>query len=375
MKASAWWTTTATSFCTIPPAKTILGIDDAPAGTDSWQDHFGMYLPDGHTPFPVEQMPLVRALAGECTDQAEMVIRNARHPDGVTVTVSGRPLRTADGRRGAVAVFHDITARKAADADLRAFAGVAAHDLKTPLTAIAGYAELLDDELTDSTNPTVRSSVQRISTGVDRMRRLIDDLLAYATARDGQLNLQPVDLQQLVSDVITERTAHLRAGSTGPSALFPDIYTGPLPTVQADPAMIRQVLDNLIGNAIKYTMPGQPARIDIAAHRRPGDAQVRVVIADRGIGIPTAEHPHVFDAFHRATNHGGRPGTGLGLAICKRIISRHGGTLAVTDNPGGGSRLHFTLPLENSTTPPTAAPTRQNTATPTDPRHAAQPSG
>ncbi len=357
-----------------PAAKAILGVDDDRAGADNWQDHYGMYRPDGHTPFPVEEMPLMRGLAGECTDQVEMVLRNAGHPNGVVITVSGRPLRTSGGLLGAVAVFHDITARKAAEADLRAFAGVAAHDLKAPLTAIAGYAEILQDELADTASPAVRNSVQRISTGIDRMRRLIDTLLAYATARDGQLNPKPVDLQQLVADVITERTAHLRARGEGQPAQFPDIYTGPLPAVHADPAMIRQVLDNLIGNAIKYAMPGQSARIDIAAHQRPSDTQVRVVIADRGIGIPTTEHRHVFDAFHRAANHGGRPGTGLGLAICKRIINRHGGTIAVTDNPGGGTRFHFTLPLDNSTTPPDAAP-NHNAATPTDHRHTTQPLG
>ncbi len=355
-----------------PAAKAILGVDDDHAGADSWQDHYGIYRPDGHTPFPVEEMPLMRGLAGECTDQVEMVLRNPGHPDGAVITVSGRPLRSGDGLLGAVAVFHDITARKAAEADLRAFAGVAAHDLKAPLTAIAGYAELLQDELADAASPTVRHGVQRISAGIDRMRRLIDALLAYATARDGELDLQPVDLQRLVTDVITERTAHLRARGDGEPDLFPDIYTGPLPTVHADPAMIRQVLDNLIGNAIKYAMPGQPTRIDIAAHRRPGDAQVRVVIADRGIGIPAAEQPHVFDAFHRAANHGGRPGTGLGLAICRRIVSRHGGTIAVTDNPGGGSRFHFTLPLATSTTPPDAAPARQDAAIPAGHRPAAR---
>jgi PAS domain S-box-containing protein len=488
-----------------PAAKHILGLDADTDGTENWQDHYGMFTPDGVTPFPQADMPLVRALTGEHTDHIEMIIRNAGHPQGVTISVSARPLPTADGHRGAVAVFHDITARKTAEAelaaagdtlraelaarttaedelraardaladqktyltqvldaidvtvitcdttgtimhanrtarrampadadaasvatatarvglthpdgalvavddtplmralrgehvdgmeatialpdgsskalllharpltdtageligavaasynvtalrdreaDLRAFAGVAAHDLKAPLAAVAGYAEILDEDLLDTTTaPMVRTSLTRIRSGVDRMRRLIDDLLHYATARDADLHLQPVDLNDVVTDVIAERTAHLRSTTTdGQPVLFPDIYTGPLPTVHADRAMIRQLLDNLIGNAIKYAVPGQPARIDISAHHRPGDTQARIVIADRGIGIPDSEKPHVFATFRRAANHGDRPGTGLGLAICHRIIDRHHGSIAVTDNPGGGTRFHVTLP-------------------------------
>lgn len=471
-----------------PAAKAILGISEDKGGADNWQEHYGIFTADGVTAFPTDQLPLVRALADESTEQVEMVIRNAANPDGITITVSGRPLHTASGRRGAVAVFHDITAQKQVkaqlaatadalrtarddlaaekgyldqildtigvtvvacdtagtivranraahpafrpadapatvdaalssldawhpdgrpidpadaplaraldgestegmeavvardgvrrtlvlhaqplldgagaiigavgtsyditvlrerEAELRAFAGVVAHDLKAPLSAVDGYAEILHDALTDGAGvPVMRSSLDRVRAGVQRMRRLIDDLLTYATARDADLHQEPVDLQALVTDVVTERTAHLRAGDLDHP--FPDIYTGPLPVVHADRMMVRQLLDNLVGNALKYTLPGQPARIDIAAHLRAGDtSRVRVEIADRGIGIPTDEQPHVFDTFHRAAAHTNYSGTGLGLAICHRVVERHGGTIAVSDNPGGGTRVTFTLP-------------------------------
>jgi signal transduction histidine kinase/CHASE1-domain containing sensor protein len=470
-----------------PAAKAMLGINDDRDGAPQWQEHYGIYLPDGHTPFPTAEMPLVRALAGESTEQVEMVIRNAGQPDGVVITVSGRPLHPGAGQAGAVAVFHDVTARKAAEielraardelaeqraylhevldaidvtvvtcdttgaivhsnrvarqirppgggpetiieairdanvrtregaplateevpairalageqvnnleavvplpdgshksimvharplhdtaghiigavtssyditalrereADLHAFASIAAHDLKAPLAAVAGFAEILDDELVDGADPvSLRPLLARIAGGVDRMRRLIDDLLVYATARDGQLQLQSVDLHTLVGDVVAERTAHLRGGSGGQPALFPDIYTGPLPLVLADKAMTRQLLDNVIGNALKYTVPGQPARIDISAE--PGaDGWTRVLIADRGIGIPAADQPHVFTSFHRAAAHTTYSGTGLGLAICHRVIDRHGGTITAGDNPGGGTRITFTLPTTATT--------------------------
>jgi signal transduction histidine kinase len=297
-----------------------------------------------------------------------MVIRNAGRPAGVVISVSGRPLDPSAGRRGAVAVFHDITARKEAErrlakaserlkaeltlreateaalrareAELEAFAGIVAHDLKAPLTTVAGFAEVLRDCLDGRPGGPGAEEVlylDRISGGVGRMRHLIDDLLTYATARDGAIGPVPVALQTVVADVVTERTAHLRTGQhpDGAPRQFPDIYTGPLPTVRADPALLRQLLDNLIGNALTYTMPRQPARIDISAHAE-GDGWVRVDVADRGVGVPASDRDQVLTAFHRVRAPGSPGGTGLGLAICHRIVDRHGGAIAVTDNPGGG---------------------------------------
>ncbi len=475
-----------------PAAKAILGVvADNDEGAGGWQQHYGMFLPDGHTPFPHHDMPLARALGGESSDQVEMIIRNDGHPDGVTISVSARPLHTAAGYAGAVAVFHDITVRKNSEAeraasaaalrrahdelagqkqyltqvldalqvavltcdtegrirhanraavarlgelaragsqvrdildalhlthpdgshldaaeapllralaghnvngeeiimptaigtdsvlmhacalrsstgaiigavesaydisalrereaDLRAFAAVAAHDLKAPLAAVVGYAEILKHDLIDGTEvEALQPPLQRITASVYRMSQLIDDLLAYATARDAHLELEAVDLQQVVADIITERTGHLRSSRDGVAGWFPDIYTGPLPTVRADQGLVRQLLDNLIGNSLKYTLPGQPARIDISAQDAAEPGMVRLTVADRGIGIPKEEQAHVFSSFHRAAAHTNcYAGTGLGLAICQRIVDRHGGTIGVHDNPGGGTCVQLTLP-------------------------------
>jgi signal transduction histidine kinase len=107
--------------------------------------------------------------------------------------------------------------------------------------------------------------------------------------------------------------------------------------------MLRHVLDNLIGNALKYVPPGRPARIDVTASDA-AEGWVRVEVADRGIGIPDGDKPDVFDSFHRSRTAAAYAGTGLGLAICRRIVERHGGAIGVADNPGGGTRIHFTLP-------------------------------
>ncbi|MBU2671014.1 CHASE domain-containing protein [Actinoplanes bogorensis] len=320
-----------------PAARKMLGVaadEDDPA---SWQQHYGLYRPDGRTPFPVEDLPLMRALRGESCDGVEMIVRNAQHSEGILVSVDGRPLDTSAGRHGAVAVFHDITELRRYENDLAVFAGVVAHDLKSPLTVIRGHCEAAVEDLDDAP-ADARGSLGRIILAVDRMAALIDTLLAYTTARDAPLRTREVDLGALVGAVVHDRTAHLRDEDQ------PHIYVGPLPAVTADPAMLRHVLDNLLGNALKYVQPGTVPRVDVTAHGT-GGPWVRIQVADRGIGIPDDDKPDIFDSFHRAHAEAGYAGTGLGLAICRRIVERHGGEIDVADNPGGGTRFHFTLPI------------------------------
>jgi signal transduction histidine kinase len=242
-----------------------------------------------------------------------------------------------------MAIFRDITAERAHEDDLTAFAGVVAHDLKAPLATIGSYAELTAEEINEQLpgpdGDAARHGLSRVNAAVTRAGQLIDDLLTYTTTREARLNPQSIDLDELVREVAAERTGYRR---TGP--MPPEISVGPLGKVSADPGMLRRVLDNLVGNALKYVPPGEPARILVTAQPDGSAGWVRLEVADRGIGIPDADKPHVFDAFHRAHRAAGYAGTGLGLAICRRIVERHGGTIAIADNPGGGTRVIVTLP-------------------------------
>ena len=294
----------------------------------------------------------------------DLLVRNAGRPDGILISVDGRPLDPSAGQNGAVAVFHDITELRRYEQDLAIFAGVVAHDLKAPLAVIRGHCELAGDLLDDVPPLTgttqagadgARKALGRIAAAVDRMSALIDTLLAYTTARDAPLRLETVPLGPLVADVVQERTGHLRP-EVDP---LPDIYVGPLPSVTADPAMLRHVIDNLVGNALKYVPPGRQPRIDVTAVPA-ADGWVRLDVADRGIGIPDDEKPRIFESFHRAHSDAGYVGTGLGLAICRRIVERHGGAIAVADNPGGGTRFELSLPSVPGTEPePAVAPERE----------------
>ncbi|MDI6101155.1 ATP-binding protein [Actinoplanes sp. NEAU-A12] len=331
-----------------PAAKRLLGLNEVPNAPEDWQQHFGVYRPDGRTPLPLEEMPLIRALNGESTDGVEVVIRNAGQPKGVLLSIDGRPLDPSAGEHGAVAVCRDITELRRYETDLSIFAGVVAHDLKAPLASVRGHAELVMEDLPETAPEMAdaRDGLRRIVRAVDRMDMLIETMLAYTTARHAPLRAVTVHPAPLVREIIEDRIAGL--GADGPA---PEWSIEPLPPVRADPAMLRHVLDNLIGNALKYVRPGATPRVEVVAGPA-GPGQVRIEVADGGIGIPDADKPHVFESFHRTEAAAGYAGTGLGLTICQRIVQRHGGEIGVADNPGGGTRFWFTLPAAASVKEP-----------------------
>ncbi|WP_189116002.1 ATP-binding protein [Pilimelia terevasa] len=317
------------------------------------------------------------ARRGEHVDGEEMMVGPTASEEAVILSVNARPLHGQTARRGAVAVLRDITAHKQQEAqlavaaalleqelaqrretevtliaqteELNAYAGVVAHDLKAPLSAVAGYAELLECDLASLPGGARehRASIDAILKGTERMRRLIDDLLSYASARDAKLDPADIDLNQLVDEVVTEWTAHLPA-ARGPAPPGPVIRVrGALDTIRADAVMVRRLFDNLVGNALKYTAAGHRAEVEISS-APDGDGHIEVTVADRGIGVPPEQRAKVFDSFHRAHRDGRYQGTGLGLAICQRVVLKHGGHIFVDENPGGGSRFRFTLPAPDA---------------------------
>ncbi|MBG0818544.1 MASE1 domain-containing protein [Planomonospora sp. ID82291] len=325
------------------------------AGVDV--EHFGLFHPDG-TPMREEELPYRHALAGQEVRAMDLLVRNRVMPEGRMFSVSATCLPTAvgagagagagsegEGEAAVVVVFHDVTAERRDRDELAAFAGVVAHDLRNPLSAVDGWIDVLDETVVavpGGAPGTAVESIARIRHASSRMRNLINDLLTHSTARAAALSPVPVDLGEAVREVVATRSGD-DAAADREGRPEPRFHIGDLPRVQADPVLLRQLLDNLIGNATKYVPQG--AVPDITVTAEPAEqGWVRVEVADRGIGIPPGQHEAVFDNFHRAHHAGGYTGTGLGLAICKSIVERHGGSIGVRDNPGGGTRFHFTLP-------------------------------
>jgi signal transduction histidine kinase/integral membrane sensor domain MASE1 len=324
-----------------PAAARLLGGQVSTTGQIHPAENYGFFHLDGK-PLDDTEMPHVRALAGEELEDVEILVRNPGVPEGRVLSVRATTLADPGGLRSAVILFHDATAERRHRDELTNFAGVVAHDLLNPVTTIEGWSDFAGEALEALPDgPEVeeaRDGLARVHRSAQRMRVLIDGLLAYTTARDAIVATTPVDLGQVVTEVTVARLdAAIAAGLP-----VPRFAVGDLPAVQADPVLIRQLLDNLVGNAVKYVAPGITPALRITAE--PEDDLIRVRIADNGIGIPDGQHEAIFGNFHRAHLTAKYAGTGLGLAICKRIVERHGGSIEAHDNPAGGAVFTFTIP-------------------------------
>lgn len=290
----------------------------------------------GGKPVPPERMPWRRALAGE--DPVRDTFR-ARYPDGRERVLGVVAHRTDIGlpEPAVTTSVHDVTQETEERDQLVSFAGVVAHDLKNPLTVIQGWSESLQEELSAGAAPdvpTLRSMVGRVVNASDAMRRFIDDLLQITVARDRQLEVEELDLTALAEEVADLR----RDGDTRPR-----ITVQPGMCVRADRFLVRQVLDNLVGNAVKYVAPG--VRPAIAVTGVVVDGMLEVAVTDNGIGIPPAHRHRVFQPLVRAEATSTYAGTGLGLAICQRVVERHGGRIWVDPTAREGTVVRFTLPV------------------------------
>ncbi|WP_433796135.1 sensor histidine kinase [Actinoplanes sp. CA-252034] len=289
-----------------------------------------------------DDLARLRALVDQGVSSSDIVVNHPDETERRVIQVTATALPHPDGTHSVVVLFHDVTAERRHRDELTGFAGVVAHDLLNPLASVDGWTTAAMEALEEAPDhPSVgeaHADLTRVARSSARMRGLVDGLLSYATARQAMVTPAPVDLAEVVAEIALAR-ADAAAAAGNP---MPRFTIGPLRPVQADPVLIRQLLDNLIGNAVKYTAPGVPPQLRITTEDDHGMVAVRIV--DNGIGIPEGQHEAIFGNFHRAHADGGYRGTGLGLTICKRIVERHGGTITAVDDPGGGSCFTFTLP-------------------------------
>lgn len=264
-------------------------------------------------------------------------------PDPKTFRISTAPLTSESGMVGVVAVMRDVTAFREVERMKADFVANVSHELRTPLTSIKGFVEtLLDGALDDPV--TAKHFLEIINDETDRLNRLINDLLSLSRVEAKQLELHKVliDPVKLIGNIVSVLSPQAREKEQTLSVNFRE----PLPLIEADEDMIGQVVINLIDNAIKYTPPG--GRIDISAGGA-GD-EVKITVADTGIGIPRASLPRLFERFYRVDKARSREmgGTGLGLAIVKHILEVHGGRIEVDSSIGQGSTFTFYLPARKA---------------------------
>ncbi len=246
-------------------------------------------------------------------------------------------------------ISEDITERKAAvelladrtrqlersNAALERFAYVASHDLQEPLRTVVSYIQLLEREYGDRFDGDARTYLDFAVEGARRMQSLIRGLLTLARVQTAAKPFIELDLNAEVSVVLQGlRSAVSESGAT--------IEVGELPQVLGDDDQIRQLLQNVIGNAIKFARPGAAPIIEVAG--AVVGAVVRVSVTDNGLGVPDEFARKVFDVFKRLHTHDEIPGTGIGLAICERIVLRHGGRIWVESAGEHGAKFVIELP-------------------------------
>jgi len=260
-----------------------------------------------------------------------------------------QPFPVEDGTPAFAIFLHDITARRKAETqreiyaaelkrsnrDLADFAHAVSHDLQEPLRAMTSYCQLVHRQ---AASLLESSHVEYLESAIDaggRMKRLLQDLLAYSRVSTRGREFQPVDLNVVLRDAAANlEIAIEEAGAT--------INPPDMPLVKGEKTQLMQLFQNLMGNAIKFRAEPPPV-VTITCHRE--EAMWRIAVADNGIGIPAEHVERVFTIFQRLHDRQQYAGTGIGLALCKRIVERHGGEISVTAGAEGkGSTFEFTLP-------------------------------
>jgi two-component system sensor kinase FixL len=326
----------------------ILFPSDASAGH---HDRLGRYIAQGSGSMLGRRMEVVAVRAGGQKFPAEMAMTISR--------LQGEPvftffLRDISERKQA----EEARARHAAElarsnADLQQFAFAASHDLQEPLRKILAFGDRLKIKCADALSDDGRLYLERMQNAARRMQELIHGLLELSRVTTKGSQFERVDLNEIAQQVMTDLEVRVEQ-------LAGRVELGRLPVIEADPVQMRQLLQNLIGNGLKFYPPGRPPHVEVLAQEiekpeaaGPGMALVsgpwcRIVVRDHGIGFDEKQSERIFAVFQRLHTRDEYEGAGLGLAICRKIAQRHHGTIVANSSPGHGATFTVTLPMRHS---------------------------
>lgn len=288
------------------------------------------------SPLPHEDWPFSRAMSGEQFVDCELLLTR---PDGARrrVLYSGSAIREDTGGFMAIIIHRDVTELRDLERLKREYIATISHDLRNPVTAVMGLAQMLERQLAKMGLGKEAGTAAIIQTSARRMESMIQDLVESAGLESGKMKLhkEPTDLNALLSDLA------MRIGSHEDRQRLQIESTEWIPPISLDHARFERALTNLITNALKYSPPDSPVLV------RVGRTHERAVVSvmDRGDGIAHDDLPHLFDRFYRAKNTAKIDGLGLGLYITRLIVEAHGGSVWAESELGKGSAFHISLPL------------------------------
>ncbi|MDL9979924.1 sensor histidine kinase [Microbacterium sp. ASV49] len=305
---------------------------------DPQEDGPPAFREDGETPVPAGELPLERAVRGDAFDD-DVVWFGAAGSARRALSVSARRLTDDAGAdAGAVVVSRDVTAELTALRARDELVASVSHELRTPLTSILGYLELALDD--DGLPGAARGSLEIAERNAERLLGIVGDILAASSGSPATaLSISPRPLD--VSDIARASAESLspRAGERAVTLDVADVVSAP---AYADPLRLRQVVDNLIANAITYNRDGGAVHIGTTSD----GVSTWLVVRDTGVGIPDDEQERVFERFYRAQGmRGQRRGSGLGLAISRDFVRAQGGDLTLRSTEGVGSTFVVRLPV------------------------------
>lgn len=332
-----------------------------------------------HSAFNKEDCPLLKVIRTGEPVRADDDSFTRKDGSIFPVAYASTPLVEDDRVIGAVVAFHDITHQKAAEEALRRsrdeleqlvdartaalqnaaselqsanvrleqsnrelqdFASVASHDLQEPLRKIQAFGDRLSTTNAATLSSDGQDYLKRMLNAAGRMQTLINDLLSFSRITTKAQPFSKVDLAQIARDVLSDlETAVERAGAA--------VSLEPLPTIDADPMQMRQLLQNLIGNALKFRKPSVAPVVGISAEVSSDNQTCTISVSDNGIGFDEKYLDRIFNVFQRLHGRGAYEGTGIGLAVCRKIAERHGGSITARSKPGEGATFIVTLPMQH----------------------------
>ncbi len=306
-----------------------------------------------------------RALAerNDPTQLARRSVIKQRLKDGRVIAVMNEPM--ADG--GTIATYQDITESENnatmmlqytqklehSNRELADFAYVASHDLQEPLRKIEAFGERLVNKYGQILPDDGKMFVDRMQNAASRMRKLINDLLSYSRVTTDAKAFQKVSLAKVLTEVLSD--LQIRIEETDAKVEFAE-----LPTIECEPMQMRQLLQNLLGNALKFRKPGVAPIITVSATTTEkvdltsGIPQVVLTVADNGIGFDNQFKDQIFTIFQRLHSRNDYEGTGIGLATVRKIVERHGGNIDADGQTNVGAKFHVTLPVQQNSKDKTA---------------------